>query len=292
MPTEAVNDAGNELAIYSEKNSGRTQVDSIPIQTSIMAPIDSFQPDIEEELETSSNLNEIVRKTDNNIVKVAHELKAEEYSWFFLFPYGKNGLKEPRPNKISPLYYFQYRILGSDTRFQRNDYLFYALSMYELYKIKSTISACCKKVKGREGTVEDIHLYLKNLRGSAAYWRTALNELLAQIRCLGPPTYFLTFSCNDLHWTDMKKALLVANGRPNADPNKLSVHETQSLVEAYPTIVCRHFMLRVKALFLLMTNNNELFGGKVLDYWWRIECQNRGSPHLHLVIWIENHPFF
>ncbi|KAG5863592.1 hypothetical protein JTB14_029204 [Gonioctena quinquepunctata] len=39
-------------------------------------------------------------------------------------------------------------------------------------------------------------------------------------------------------------------------------------------------------------NNDEVFGGKVKDHWWRIEFQNLGSPHLHMVIWIENHPEF
>ncbi|GIY24095.1 helitron_like_N domain-containing protein [Caerostris darwini] len=39
-------------------------------------------------------------------------------------------------------------------------------------------------------------------------------------------------------------------------------------------------------------NNDEVFGGKVTDHWWRIEFQNRGSPHLHMVVWIENHSEF
>lgn len=273
-------------------NFQQSQVQSLPISSSIMAPIDAFQPDVEEELEVSSNLNEIKRKTNNNIVNEAHELRAEEFSWFSLFPYGKNGLKENRVVKITPLDYFQFRILGADSRFQRTDYLFYALSMYELHKIKSTISACGKKIQGQDGQVEDIHLYLKNLRGSAAYWRTALNELLAHIRCLGAPTYFLTFSCNDLHWVDMKKALLVADGRPNDDPTKLDVYLTQMLIETYPEIICRHFMVRVNAILILITNSGKLFGGKVTDFWWRIEFQNRGSPHLHLVIWIGDHPSF
>lgn len=114
--------------------------------------------------------------------------------------------------------------MGSDTRFQHNDYLFYALSFFEYYRIKSTISACGKKIVNREGEIEDVHLYVKNLRGSAAYWRSALNELLAQIRCLGAPTYFVTFSSNDLNWLDQRKALLIADGRPDVDPSTLDIY--------------------------------------------------------------------
>ncbi|XP_054706995.1 uncharacterized protein LOC129216803 [Uloborus diversus] len=164
--------------------------------------------------------------------------------------------------------------------------------MFEYERVKSTISACTKKIHGQDGMIEDVHLYLRNLRGSAAYWRGALNELVAQIKCLGPPTYFVTFSCNDLHWTDMKKALLIVDDRSDEDPNDLDIISTQRLIEQYPVIVSRHFMVRVNALMKLILRNNKILGGKVNDFWWRVEFQNRGSPHLHMIIWIENHPSF
>ncbi|KAL3271802.1 hypothetical protein HHI36_022272 [Cryptolaemus montrouzieri] len=84
--------------------------ETIPIQTSVMLPIDSVQPDVEDELEVSENVNEIRRKTNNNIVNEAYELKAEEFAWYQLFPYGKNGLKEQRPINITPLDYYQFRL--------------------------------------------------------------------------------------------------------------------------------------------------------------------------------------
>lgn len=36
--------------------------------------------------------------------------------------------------------------------------------------------------------------------------------------------------------------------------------------------------------------NNNLLGGKVINFWTQIEFQNRGSPHIHTVVWIENAP--
>lgn len=50
-----------------------------------MGPIDCHQPKVEDQLELSGNINKIVRKTKNNIVKVNHEQKAEELSCFSLF---------------------------------------------------------------------------------------------------------------------------------------------------------------------------------------------------------------
>lgn len=96
--------------------------------------------------------------------------------------------------------------------------------------------------------VEDLYLYIKNMRGSSAYWRMALSELIAMIRCIGPPTYVVTFSCNDLNWKDMRKALLLADGRPEVDPESLDIYQTKNLIEQYPGVVSRHFMQKVDAL--------------------------------------------
>ncbi|GBN32811.1 hypothetical protein AVEN_85060-1, partial [Araneus ventricosus] len=175
---------------------------------------------------------------------VNRELKAEEFAWFHLFPYGNNGLNEERSVKITPLDYFQQRVLSSDTRFQRTDYLYYALSMFEYLLVQLTISACGRGIQGQEGVVEDLHLHLKNLRGSASYWRTAHSELIAFIRCLGPPTWFITLNCNDLNCLHMRKAFLIADGRPDEDPSQLNLDE------------------------------------------------NCGSPHVHLVVWIDKAPSF
>jgi hypothetical protein len=30
--------------------------------------------------------------------------------------------------------------------------------------------------------------------------------------------------------------------------------------------------------------------GKLADYWYRVEFQHRGSPHVHMLLWIENAP--
>ena len=85
-----------------------------------------------------------------------------------------------------------------------------------------------------------------------------MNDLIAQIRCLGPPTYFISFCCNDLNWLDMRKALLIADGRPNEDPNNLDMFATQALVEKHPVVVNHHFMVRVKALMKFIESNTDV----------------------------------
>uniref|UniRef100_A0A0K0FEG2 PH domain-containing protein n=1 Tax=Strongyloides venezuelensis TaxID=75913 RepID=A0A0K0FEG2_STRVS len=77
--------------------------------------------------------------------------------------------------------------------------------------------------------IDNILLYAKNLRESGAYWLSALSELIAMIKFLGTPHFFITLSCNDLYRKDMLTALLIADGRPDTDFNKLIEFQNRSL---------------------------------------------------------------
>ncbi|PZC79192.1 hypothetical protein B5X24_HaOG216756 [Helicoverpa armigera] len=133
---------------------------------------------------------------------------------------------------------------------------------------------------------------MRNMRGSNAYWQSACSNLIAMVKNLGPPTWFLTLSCNDLNWYDILKALLIAAGRPNESPNDLTFNDKQALVDNHPVTLSRQFMIRVNAFMTFLKNDDQILGGKLIDFWWRIEFQNRGSPHLHMLCWIQNAPDF
>jgi len=51
-------------------------------------------------------------------------------------------------------------------------------------------------------------------------------------------------------------------------------------------------MVRVNALIRYLKNNSDCLGGATKDFWYRIEFQNRGSPHLHMLVSCENVPDF
>ena len=48
---------------------------------------------------------------------------------------------------------------------------------------------------------------MKNIRGTAACWADILANLLATVRCLGPPTLFVTLSADDNYWPELKLLL-------------------------------------------------------------------------------------
>lgn len=165
--------------------------------------------------------------------------------------------------------------MSNDRRFHRNDYLFYALSVVEYYRAKSSISVSCRMRQAHgeqtpQGLVDNIHLTMRNIRGSASYWRKCCSELIAMVRTLGPPSWFLTFSCNDLHWPDMIKALLIADNREINEMDQLTFEMKLNLVQKYPIVVARQFTVRINALMKYIKGNDSCLGGKVVDYWHRI----------------------
>lgn len=138
--------------------------------------------------------------------------------------------------------------------------------MFEYHCVKNTILACVKNSVGQDGQVENIRLYLKNLRLSAAYWRTSLIDLIAQIRCLGQSTHIVTFSCNDVNWWNMSKALLIPDERLDFYPQDYDIRATQILIKKYSPTLRRHFMvLVVKALMKFIRSNHEVLGGQVVN---------------------------
>ncbi|CAK1580723.1 unnamed protein product [Parnassius mnemosyne] len=187
--------------------------------------------------------------------------------------------------------------MSIDKRFNRNDYLFYALSIVEYFRAKSSVSVSCRmrQCHGEQtpqGLVDNMHLTMRNIRGSASYWQKCCSELIAMVRTLEPPTWFLTFSCNDLNWPDMIKALLIADGRDIDDVDRLSFPERLNLVQKHPVVLARQFTVRVNALMRFLKRNKDCLGGLIEDFWYRVEFQNRGSPHLHMLVWCSNVPNF
>ena len=64
----------------------------------------------------------------------------------------------------------------------------------------------------------------------------------------------------------MRKSLLIADGRLDEDPCLLNIDEVQRLIELYPVVLSRHFSRRVDACMKQIKRNDDLLGGKVIDF--------------------------
>ena len=44
---------------------------------------------------------------------------------------------------------------------------------------------------------------MSSVKGTPTYWKQFPHEILAMVKQLGIPTYFLTLSCADLRWDEL-----------------------------------------------------------------------------------------
>ncbi|XP_054006680.1 uncharacterized protein LOC128891287 [Hylaeus anthracinus] len=85
--------------------------------------------------------------------------------------------------------------------------------------------------------------------------------------------------------------ILISEGRSSEEAENLTFTDRLKLVQRFPVVVARQFTVRVNVLMQYI-KDTQCLHGVVIDYWYRIEFQNRGSPHLHLLIWCANIPDF
>ena len=151
---------------------------------------------------------------------------------------------------------------------------------------------CNPDVLNRLVKNEQVYKFLKNVRGSPAYWQHELYEVLAMLHSLGIPTWFMTLSAADLHWIEMIEAVSIHNHKPmtHNEIHKMSIKERSEKLKTNPVTSVRMFQYRVESFFThyILDNSNPV--GKVKEYAIKIEFQERGSPHAHCLLWVDGAP--
>ena len=134
----------------------------------------------------------------------------------------------------------------------------------------------------------------KTIRNSPQYWENQKKEVFAMIRQLGLPTLFLSLSANDLQWSELIIALgkLVDHRDYTAEieRNTLSWETRSRLVQSDPVTCVRHFDHRVAKFIETILKSPQSPLGVLQDFFYRVEFQQRGSPHIHMLAWIQGAP--
>lgn len=224
----------------------------------------------------------------------------EEMAFPWLFPDGCNGVNYERNIKLSLKKYCQYRLYHKDARWRKDvSYLLSAINMCEQEELLQSVNIVMKvrRTMNSEGTLknsdvdnlqdnpdilDNSYMFTKRIRGTAAYWKNCLLNLLSMLKCLGPPTLFMTLSSNDNHWVELAMAF---TGLPFDEINSPNLQE---YIKTDPLLAAIHFERRWNALLKVMKDMKPL--GEVEDYFARVEFQCRGSPHLHIFIWLKKRP--
>ena len=193
----------------------------------------------------------------------------EELSFPHLFPTGKFGYNVQRPVTLKPVKYFNQRLLHYTQKFASDsDYIFFARNILQTINLQENINIAMRKVSGaslhaglfdksstsfRESVQKFVESdsafrFMNSIKGTPAYWKKFKSEVLAMVKQLGIPTFFLTLSCADLRWNEFIEIIQKLN-ETEVHFSDLSYHERCSILNQNPVLVARHFQYRVEIFF-------------------------------------------
>ena len=188
--------------------------------------------------------------------------------------------------------------------------IFFKLKRLQIKQIKDKVSLAIRKCKAKgtaytageiltPGFVDkltmqnDGYRVLRTLRGSPPYREASKRDVFAMIRQLGIPTWFCSFSAAETKWEPLLKCLAkLVQGKDlsTEEVNSLSWREKCLLIKSDPVTCARYFEHRVQTFIKKVLKHDFKPVGEILNYFYRVEFQQRGSPHIHMIIWIKDAP--
>ena len=115
------------------------------------------------------------------------------------------------------------------------------------------------------------------------------------IRQLGPATLFCSFSSAETQWIHLLRILgkLVHDKEySDIELENLNWEEKCRLIQSDPVTCARHFDYQFNQFLRHFLMSSAAPQGKIADWFYRVEYQQRGSPHIHMLIWLEDAPMY
>jgi hypothetical protein len=246
-------------------------------------------------------------------INILMDEKFEEMAFPHLLPYGKFGWKHNRKVPLTAKKYFQKRLLDASGQFAQDiEYLFVAQTITETKQIMDSMNIAVRKCyRGSEtdstvnaGLIRDetslqryifkdqAYRFLQPVRGSPPYWQKIQYKLFSAIKQFGIFTWFFTLSAADLKWYDTIQEIKAQSGVTITmeQIDALSWEDKCRILRSNPVTAARHFQYRLDNFLKHVILSKSEPVGPVLHYFYRIEFQQRGSPHAHGVLWIKGAP--
>ena len=214
-----------------------------------------------------------------------------------LFPTGAADLHSSSSSRCRPVKeaeYFKHLMLYKDQRFNQHvTFRYFAYNMLMRHHANATgrvyvrqhqndeafqdISALRNSsAEVKQTLTKKIVRFACHLRSSPSYWKSERAKVTAMIEQLSMPTAFFTLSAADTQWSELQGHLL--NFSDASDGPVQMVAEDQMVLCTW------YFHHRVKA-FIEHFLTLEL---SIVDFWWRYECQSRGSVHCHGILYLKD----
>ena len=154
--------------------------------------------------------------------------------------------------------------------------------------------ALCQERMEKFFSTNEARLFLRTIRSSPQFWEWKKSEINAMIRQLGCPTFFITFSPAEVNWFELIVVIAkVVHGKTITIDEAKNINKDVrvQLLNTDPVTVARYFENRIFELLKYMNSPVGPFSENMIkDYFWRVDFQYRGSPHVHMFTWNENSP--
>ena len=139
-------------------------------------------------------------------------------------------------------------------------------------------------------TSDQAFTFMNSIKGTPAYWKKLLFDVLAMVKQLGVPTFFMTLSSADLKWNELVSIINELHKLDLSEENikNLSYQDRCRLLNSNQVLVTKHSQYGVKVFFNEIIVDGPL--GKTKYYAIRVEFQVCGSPHAHCFLWVVNAP--
>ncbi|KAG5666197.1 hypothetical protein PVAND_017659 [Polypedilum vanderplanki] len=144
---------------------------------------------------------------------------------------------------------------------------------------------------------DNAYKFMSAITGSPAYWEQQKKKVLGMVRQYGIFTVFITLTAAETHWPELLVILKKTVDKEDIseeEASDLSFQEKARLIRTDPATCALYFDYRFKEVQKTWHNvTGGPFGTyRIIHYFYRIEFQHRGSPHVHMVIWLEGAPIF
>lgn len=219
-----------------------------------------------------------------------------------LYPQGRGGLDADRTRNVRPREYFKYMLERRDLRFQQNPMWMHVAHYYKLDRqisagifatTKTSVSggmnreALLAKLAAKDEALEhEVSSMFRNIKGTSEYWDMQKGNLSVMDEMLGPATWYMTLSCAEYHWPELEKYIR----EKHKDKPDIAKMSQRDLVAFDRVAVSEFFHRRFKAFWNEVVLKPDGPFGEVEEWYWRLEYQARGAPHIHAKLWVKDAP--
>ena len=240
-----------------------------------------------------------------------HDADAEYLFFPTLFCGQRRPSKEARTVQVHYSDIVKWELRSVDRRgAQSFPNIFFKHKKLQMKQISDKVNLAVRRCKGKEKKItaaearnseyldklvklDEGYYIFRQLRNYPAYLESRKKDIFAMIRQLSLPTWFMSLSAADKRWTDLLKMLAKLNNGvdyTNKDIEGLTWQEKTKLVQKDPVTCSRYFDHRIQEFLNTILKSTSEPIGKLRDFFYRVEFQQRGSPHIHMLVWIENAP--